>query len=319
MGRLLALFLLCFAGLAQAQGSTSILIGTGGVAGIYFPAGGAICQLVNMDRPRHRTRCSVTSTTGSVTNLQDLDRGDLDFAVVQADWQAHAYNGTSIFEAPGPMTDLRAVFSLHPEFYTVVVRENTPYESFDDLKYLRLNAGARGSGQRATTEILLDAMGWGADDFAAMPGIQAADQPAALCAGEIDAMVYMVGHPSAAIVDATSDCASRIVRVDNDGVRKLVDRNPLYNLVTIPGGVYRGNDDDQTTFGIDATLVTRADVPEKVVYDLVKSVFTRLDTMQRMHTAFIDLDPQQMATASLTAPLHPGAERYFREVGLLPQ
>lgn len=318
-GRIFAVFAgiaLC-ASAAAAQERRDIVIGTGGVTGVYFPAGGSICRLVNARRPIDRIRCALTSTEGSVSNLRALAAGDIDFAIVQADWQFHAARGSSSFADDGPMESLRAVFSLHPEYYTVVARTGSGIERFEDLRGRRINAGADGSGQRAVTEGLMRDLGWSDRDLAALTAIPVADQPAALCAGRIDAMVYMVGHPSSAILEATSDCDSRIVAVDNAAVTALVESNPLYAKGTIPGGMYRNTDDDRATFSIDATLVTTEAMPDDVVYRVTRAVLTGLPAFRSMHAAFAGLDPERMARQSLTAPLHAGARHYFEEAGLL--
>ncbi|QFU09320.1 NMT1/THI5 like protein [Rhodobacteraceae bacterium THAF1] len=305
------------AGASWAQQSQTMIIATGGVTGVYFPAGGAICLSVNARRVKHRVRCALTSTAGSVANLRALADRDVDFAVVQADWQGHAFDGTSAFQDDGPMTDLRSVFSIHPEFYTVVVRAGSEIASFDDLRGKRVNAGAPGSGQRATTRLLLDQMGWTEEDFAALTDIPAADSAAALCADEIDAMIYMVGHPSGAILEATSDCDSTIIPVAGDGRDALAKENPLYSVGVVPGSLYRGTDTDVETFSIDATLVTTADASDDMVYAVVSSVFDDLAQFRELHAAFENLDPERMVADSLTAPLHPDARRYYIEAGLL--
>ena len=321
MGRLLTsvaiVATLSGATIATAQTSRTMVIATGGVTGVYFPAGGAICLSVNARRVEHRQRCALTSTAGSVANLRALRDAEVDFAVVQADWHGHAYAGTSVFEPDGPMQNLRSVFSIHPEFYTVVVRQGANIAGFEDLRDKRVNAGAPGSGQRATTRLLLDRIGWTEADLAALTDIPAADQAAALCADRIDAMIYMVGHPSGAILEATSDCDSRIIPVTGDGPDALTAEDPLYSTGVIPGAMYRGTDADVATFSIDATLVTRADTPEDMVYALVESVFGNISAFREMHAAFADLDPERMVSESLTAPLHPGARRFYEEAGLL--
>jgi len=304
-------------GAASAQDQTFIAIGTGGVTGVYYPAGGAICRLVNRDRAEHGIRCGVESTGGSVFNINAIRGGELEFGVAQSDWQYHAYNGSSQFEEQGAFEDLRAVFSVHPEPFTVVARADAGIETFEDLQGKRVNVGNPGSGQRGTMEVLMDAMGWTMDDFAVASELQAAEQSQALCDNNIDAMIYTVGHPSGSIQEATTACDSVLVNVDNDATQMLVEENPFYRVATIPGGMYRGNPDDVTTFGVGATFVTSADVPEEVVYTVVSAVFENIDQFRGLHPAFANLDPAEMASDGLSAPLHAGAERYFREAGLI--
>ncbi len=304
-------------GTASAQDQTFIAIGTGGVTGVYYPTGGAICRLVNRDRAEHGVRCGVESTGGSVFNINAIRGGELEFGVAQSDWQFHAFNGTSRFEEQGPFEELRAVFSVHPEPFTVVARADAGIESFEDLQGKRVNVGNPGSGQRGTMEVLMEAMGWTMDDFAVASELQAAEQSQALCDNNIDAMIYTVGHPSGSIQEATTACDSVLVNVSNEAVDMLVEENSFYRTATIPGGMYRGNDEDTVTFGVGATFVTSADVPEDVVYTVVSAVFENIDQFRSLHPAFANLDPAEMANDGLSATLHPGAERYFREAGLI--
>lgn len=292
-----------------------ITIGTGGVTGVYYPTGGAICRLVNKGRREHGIRCSVESTGGSVYNINTIREGELEFGVAQSDWQYHAYHGTSKFEDAGAFEDLRAVFSIHPEPFTVVARADAGITNFSDLEGKRVNIGNPGSGQRGTIEVLLDAMGWSTDSFALATELKASEQSAALCDNQIDAMVYTVGHPSGSIQEATTSCDSVLVTVDGPAVEGLINDNDYYRSATIPGGMYRGNDNDVATFGVGATLVTSANVSDEAVYALVSAVFENFEDFKKLHPAFAHLDPQEMASAGLSAPLHDGAARYYREQG----
>ncbi len=298
-----------------AHAEEFITIGTGGVTGVYYPTGGAICRLVNKGRKDHGIRCSVESTGGSIYNIKTIRAGELEFGVAQSDWQYHAYNGTSKFEDDGAFEGLRAVFSVHPEPFTVVARADAGISEFSDLKGKRVNIGNPGSGQRGTMEVLMDAMGWTTDDFALATELKAAEQSQALCDNQIDAMVYTVGHPSGSIQEATTACDSVLVDVSGDAVEKLVDENSYYRMATIPGGMYRGNDEDTQTFGVGATFVTSSDVSEDAVYTVVKSVFENFDDFKKLHPAFANLAPEDMISAGLSAPLHAGAEKYYKEQG----
>jgi TRAP transporter TAXI family solute receptor len=298
-----------------ASAEEFITIGTGGVTGVYYPTGGAICRLVNKGRKEHGIRCSVESTGGSVYNIKTIRAGELEFGVAQSDWQYHAYNGSARFEEDGPFEGLRAVFSVHPEPFTVVARADSGIEDFEDLKGKRVNIGNPGSGQRGTMEVLMDAMGWTTDDFELATELKSAEQSQALCDNQIDAMVFTVGHPSGSIQEATTACDSVLVNVTGDAVEKLIDDNSYYRKATVPGGMYRGNADDTTTFGVGATFVTSTDVSEKAVYTVVKSVFENFDDFKGLHPAFGVLKAEEMIKDGLSAPLHDGAAKYYREKG----
>ncbi len=298
-----------------AMAEEFITIGTGGVTGVYYPTGGAICRLVNKGRKDHGIRCSVESTGGSVYNINTIRAGELEFGVAQSDWQYHAYNGTSDFSDAGPFEELRAVFSVHPEPFTVVARADAGISSFEDLKGKRVNIGNPGSGQRGTMEVVMDAMGWEMSDLALATELKAAEQSAALCDNQIDAMIYTVGHPSGSIQEASTACDSIVVNVTGEAIDKLIADNSFYRTASIPGGMYRGTDDDVTTFGVGATFVSSTAVSEDAVYAVVAAVFDNFEDFKGLHPAFANLKAEEMATAGLSAPLHPGAAKYYKEKG----
>ena len=314
LGTLLAMLLAAPNALAQKQ---FITIGTGGVTGVYYPTGGAICRLVNKKRKEHGIRCSVESTGGSVYNLNTIREGELDMGVAQSDWQYHAYHGTSKFADRGAFKDLRAVFSVHPEPFTVVARADAGIKTFNDLKGKRVNIGNPGSGQRGTMEVVMTTLGWTASDFALASELKSAEQSKALCDNKIDAMVFTVGHPSGSIKEATTSCDSVIVEVSGAAIDKLVNDNDYYRHATIPGGMYRGSPGDVKTFGVGATFVSSTAVKPEVIYHVVKAVFENFADFRKLHPAFANLDKGQMIKDGLSAPLHEGAAKYYKEAGLM--
>jgi len=308
-----------FLATAPVQASDQIFatIGTGGVTGVYYPTGGAIARLVNKGRKEHGIRCSVESTGGSVYNLNAIAAGELDMGVAQSDWQYHAYHGTSKFAKKGPNKDLRAVFSVHPEPFTVVARADSGIKNFMDLKGKRVNIGNPGSGQRGTMEIVMAGMGWTKDDFKLASELKSAEQSTALCDNKIDAIVFTVGHPSGSIKEATTSCDSVMVTVDGPVIDKLVGDNDYYRMATIPGGMYRGTDTDTKTFGVGATFVSSAKVSNDIIYQVVKAVFENFDQFKKLHPAFANLKKEEMIKDGLSAPLHDGAVKYYKEAGLM--
>lgn len=313
-----AVFAVGTLGHAHASEDTRFLtIGTGGVTGVYYPTGGAICRFVNRQRDEHGLRCSTESTGGSVYNLNTMRAGDLDFGIVQSDWQYHAYNGSEEFADSSPYEALRAVFSLHPEPFTLVARADSGIEHFDDLKGKRVNVGNPGSGQRANMEQLMARKGWTMDDFRMAAELRAPEMPRALCDGDVEAFVYVVGHPSGAISEAASTCDVRVVDVTGDAVDELIEEFPFYRYATIPGGMYTGTPDDVTTYGVGATMVTSAGVPADIVYEVVRGVFENFEQFKAMHPSLGVLEAETMASDGLSAPLHEGARRYFEEAGLI--
>jgi TRAP transporter TAXI family solute receptor len=299
----------------QAMAETKFVsIGTGGVTGVYYPTGGAICRLVNKNRKEHGIRCSAESTGGSIYNINTLRAGELEFGVAQSDWQYHAYNGTSKFADQGKFEDLRAVFSVHPEPVTIIAHDDSGVMNITDLKGKRLNIGNPGSGTRGTWEVLEEALGWQRSDLKLAAEMKSAETGAAVCDGKIDAYFWLVGHPSALTQESLATCAAHLVNATGPAIDKLVADNSYYRTATIPAGMYN-NEKDVTTFGVGATFVTSAKVPDEVVYILVKAVFDNFDTFKKLHPAFANLSEKEMITDSLSAPLHDGAAKYYKERG----
>ena len=306
--------LIAIGGVAQAQ-QTFITIGTGGVTGVYYPTGGAICRLVNKDRKEHGVRCSVESTGGSVYNTRTIRAGELDFGVVQSDVQSAAIAGERAFEGDEPYGDLRAVFSVHPEPMHVMVRADAGINSVMDMKGKRVNIGNPGSGTRVLAGVLMEAAGVSPDDFALAAELKSSEQSAALCDGKIDAAIWAAGLPNGSSMEATSTCDIKLLDLTSSGMDKVLASNPAYAAATIPGGMYPGNDNDIASWGPKATFVTDASTPDEVVYTLVKGVFDNFDDFKKLHPAFGRLTEEQMIKDGLSAPLHPGAVKYYKERG----
>lgn len=316
LGLAVAMGATLFAGAASAQ-QQFVTIGTGGVTGVYYAAGGAICRLMNQTREEHGFRCSAESTGGSVFNLNAMRQGEFDLGMVQSDWQYHSLNGSSSFEEAGPWEDLRAVFSVHPEPFTVVARADSGIANVEGLKGKRVNIGNPGSGTQASMDILMETLGWSRGDFSLAAELRADEHGPALCDNQIDAFYYAVGHPSANIADPTTTCGAKIVPLESEEITALVEANPYYAKVNIPGGIYTGNPDPIPTYGVLATLVASTSVSDDAVYNLVKAVFENFDSFKGLHPAFAHLTPEEMVGNGNSAPLHPGAERYYTEQGWL--
>jgi len=302
------------AGTAVAAQDKFITIGTGGQTGVYFVVGQSICRLVNRGTADHNLKCTAPSTGGSIANINAIKAGDMDMGVAQSDWQFHAFNGSSQFEGDA-FEGERAVFSVHGEPFTVIARADAGITSFADLKGKRVNIGNPGSGQRATMEVVMDALGWTLDDFALASELKPAEQAAALGDNKVDAIIYTVGHPNGSIQEAVSTVDAVLVPVTGPEIDQLIADNPFYAAATVPGGMYKGSDNDTSTFGVKATFVTADTVDEDTVYQVVKAVFDNFDRFKKLHPAFANLKEEEMIKDGLSAPLHPGAAKYYAERG----
>ena len=313
---LLALSLFSFANDSIAA-TKYVAIGTGAITGVYYPAGGAICRLLNRGRKEHGIRCSVESTGGSVSNLNAIRNGTIDFGIVQSDWQYHAYNGSGFFADQKPFKELRSVFSLYSETFTIAVRDKSDIKKLDDIVGKKVNFGPQGSGMYATMEVLMSAKVWTKQSFDTVTYLQPSEQPKALCDGKIDVMIYAAGNPNGVLQEATQTCKVRIISVDKETIDKLTKINSFYTKAIIPGGMYAGNPNAVETFGVKASVVTSEKVNADIVYNLTKSVFENFDNFKTLHPVFASLKKEDMVKEGNSAPTHAGALRYFKEAKLI--
>ena len=313
---LVAALLLSPVGGAGVSSAADIVVGTGSPTGVYFKVGRAICRII--ESAAADMNCAPLATEGSLFNLSNLRAGALELAVVQSDWHFHAYNKSGPYAfVDESYAHLRSLFSLHSEAFTVVARLDSGIASFDDLKGKRVNIGNPGSGQRATMDAVMAAKGWTREDFLLTQELSASEHVLALCHDRVQALVYMVGHPNASIEKAVGLCGGRMLDVADADIEQLVERTPYYAPAQIPEGLYRASPDAVETFGVKATLLSTTDVDEETVYRIVRAVFENLDQLRSFHPSFELLEADSMIREGLSAPLHEGALRYFRERGMM--
>jgi TRAP transporter TAXI family solute receptor len=293
----------------------TLSIGTGTVSGVYLPAGGAICTMVNRSRKTSGVHCVVAPTEGSVANLEALRAGHVDFAIAQSDVVGDAAFGRDRFAPVGPDETLRSVFALHSETLSIVVTDESDIDDFDGLKGKRVAIGPVGSGQRVVLDLLLAARGWTLSDFAAVVEVAPTEEADVLCDGKVDAAIYMAGNPTGLLQEATTSCDTEIVPVPADLVAMLVRDNPALRPAVVPGGLYRDTPEDIPTIGTVALLVTTTNESVEHVYLLVRAVFENLAIVNSLHPALSDLKPKDMVQQPFPVPLHEGALRYYRERG----
>jgi len=310
--------IVCGAGPAlSASKTTFYTIGTGGVTGVYYPTGGAIARIVNFKKKQYKMRLTVESTGGSVYNVNAIMAGDLDFGIVQSDRQYQAINGLAEWKDKSPQKDLRAIFSIHPESVTLLAGADTGIKSIKDLKGRHVNIGNPGSGQRQNAIDALTAAGIDIESDIKAEGLKAAEAPGVLLDGRIDALFYTVGHPSGAFKEATAG-TRKVTFVPIELPDSFYLKFPYYARSIVPISFYPNavNKEDVSTFGVKATFVTHSRIPEKDIYNVVKEIFENFESFKKLHPAYSILTKKGMLEG-LSAPLHPGAEKYYKEVGLL--
>lgn len=295
---------------AQARDVT-ITIGTGRVGGLYHPVGGAICKLVNEGRRDHGITCTIDITSGSITNIRDLRRGEVDLAMSQSDWQHDAVIGSGPFEKDAPFSGMRSVFAVYVEHFTIVARQNADILSFQDLQGKRVFVGGPGSGRRQTMNVLMEAHGWFEDDLTALSEFEADSLSEALCDNEFDAYIYTIGHPNPSVREAFTTCNAVLVPVTGPAVDQLVAENPFYVSSVIPQGTYDAVSRNIPGFGLVATLLTTEDADPDVIYAVTKAFFDNLDRLRAETPLFDSIRPANRPRRGLSAPLHEGARRFF--------
>lgn len=303
---------------SSGKKTTFLTIGTGAVTGVYYPTGGAISRMVNKKAGRYTIKATVESTAGSVYNVNAVLAGDLDFGVVQSDRQYQAYNGLAEWKYAGPRRELRSIFSIHPEAVTLIASEKSGIASVNDLRGKRVNLGNPGSGPLQNSRDAIAAFGLTEQDIIA-EYVKAVEAPGLLQDGRIDAFFYTVGHPSGNIKEATSGRVTvSLIPINGPGIDSLINNYPYYTHATIPIALYPNakNQEDIRSFGVKGTFVTSTNTADGVVYAITKEVFDNFEEFKTLHPSYSVLTKENMLQG-LSAPLHPGALKYYQEAGLM--
>ncbi len=317
------LFVLCLA-LALMMAPTAsmariqfVTIGTGGVTGVYYPTGGAISRMVNKKAKIYNMKATVESTGGSVFNINAVLNGDLEFGIAQSDRQFQAVNGMKEWEGK-PQSKLRSVFSIHPETVTLIASDESGIYSLADMKGKRIGIGNPGSGQLGNSRDALVLAGLDEKSDIQAEYIKAVEAASALQDERIDAFFYTVGHPNGSLKEATAG-RIKVHIVEIPDVTSLVAKYPYYAKALIPMKFHpnaTNKSEQAATFGVKATLVTSADISDDIVYAITKEVFDNIEAFKKLHPAYSVLTKENMLEG-LSAPLHPGAVKYYKEAGLM--
>jgi len=299
----------------RASAEVFASVGTGQPNGVYYPVAKAICQIVNQDLSPHGVRCSPEVKPGSVYNIGAIQSVELEFGIVQSDVHFAAYKGEGAWTGR-PFIGLRSVMSLYPELVTVMARADSHIQDLAGLAGRRVNVGSRGTGTRATWDAIEAELGWRDEERVRPMEMRADATSSALCSGTIDASMLIVGHPSPLVKTQQAACAVNFVAVNGPAIDKLLHDHLYYKRGTVPADLY-GMAADVPTFGGRATLVTSASVDARVVAAVAKDVLAHLADLRTLHPALARLRPRDMIQDGLTAPLHPGAEQVYKELGLI--
>ncbi len=306
-------------GCAQVIRRPDVMVGTASPGDVDYPLGGSICRLFNLDTPRHGLRCAEKPSEGSASNIESLLSGSIDVGIVLSDDLADAVAGERQFASRGPVADLRVLFAGHADIFTLVVHQGAGIHRLADLRGKRIGIGNPGSRQSAQMDRVMAALGLARSDFADVRDYSPAAQNRAFCAGELDAIVYSVAHPNGLVRDAALTCQGVLVSVNGPAIDRMLSDYREYERTAIPGGTYPVNQADIQTFGVRAVVVTTTRMPDKVAYEITRAVFDNFDVFRMLHPAFEALSVAESIRRTGNAPIHPGAERYYRERGWLPR
>ncbi len=279
-------------------------IGTGSPGGNYYSVGGALCRVTNRGET---LRCFTQETTGSIDNLYALNLGDIDFAIMQADVQAAAYEGSPRI-TNSPYSDIRSVFALYDEMLAVAVLADSGITAIADLRGRRVNAGGRNSGTKWTFEAVLQAHGVGANQLPTFQTGGSSEGATDLCEGRIDALAFVTGHPSATLTRLADTCKVTLLPLDSDVIAAMTASQSGYIAAQIPGGLYPSNPAATATIGTKATLVTLESTDDGIVEAVMNGVFSSVENFRQQQIVLGDDSPSR---DDLTAPLHPAAQRFF--------
>ncbi|GAB4361922.1 MAG: TAXI family TRAP transporter solute-binding subunit [Gammaproteobacteria bacterium] len=314
---LLAIILAGLLGLgAQPLAAQELVIGAGSVEGLYYKVSRHLCKLVNRYSLK-RYRCSARPALGSVFNINAVAEGLLDFGMAQSDRSWQATTGNAEWQGR-PVAQLRSVLSLHPETVLLVARADSGIHGVADLRGKRINIGNPGSGQRGNAEDILRLHGLDIENDVIASEWQQHRASRAIVAGEIDAFIYTAGNPTEAVSIPAASTPLRLVPLNSGAILNFVSGKTYYMMTEVPAHTYPGVEQPVPTYGVRANLMASVKTPPDVVYDVVRIVIEHLDELRSFHPALNELTPNIMLSA-LSAPLHEGAKRYYRERGwILP-
>jgi len=292
-----------------------ITLGTGEMNGTYYPTGQFLCKFINKTTINSNINCSVEPSDGSIYNIDAVNKGYYQFAISQSDTIYQAINGIGKFNKK-PNTELRSVLGLYSELFTLVTRKDSNINHVKDLKGKRVNLGNAESGTELTTLELFKEFGLDQKQLSFSSSLKITDTEDALIDNKIDAYFFMVGHPTNNIKNAAISIPISIIPITGKEVDNLIKRFSFFSKDFIPANLYKGVNNSVPTFSVKAVLITSAEVSEKVVYTFTKAIVENLEEFKKLHPAYKNITKKSLLQG-LSAPLHKGAKKYYKEIGLL--
>ena len=291
--------------------SESLTFGTGGTTGTYYAIGGVMATVLNP--LLEESQLTVTSTGASKANIQEIEDGGADLALVQNDVMYYAYTGTDLFEGEGEYDSFRTIAGLYDETVQIITC-NPDIKTVADLKGKSVSVGDAGSGTEFNAKQILGAYDLSFDDISVV-NLSFGDSADSLKDGKIDAAFVVAGAPTTAVVDLATMKDVYLVQLDEEHIEKLQSDYSFYTETIIEAGTYNGVDEDATTVSVRATLICYTDLSDELVYELTKALFENQEALAAGHAKFelLNLDD---AVKGIAVPFHPGAQKYYEEQGV---
>jgi len=297
--------------------NTTISIATGSGYGSYSPVGNNICRLINHNRKSLGLRCRTTSSTGSLQNLEMLQNGEVDFALVQADWAKYGFYGQSPSQKIKANNQLRFIMSLHNEDLMLLVRRDSNIKSLDQIKGSIISSGTVSSRSSISTimDKLVNSKGWKYSDFKSIISVKFEEQVNALCNKSIDVLTVVSGSPNTIISDTARSCEVSMLSLDETTTTAIVQKYNEFFLDSIAAGIYPGINEDVKTIATKAVLVTNASTSDNIVYGITRAIMENLENFKKVYPGLANLDVASMVNIGRTIDMHPGAALYYTEKG----
>ncbi len=313
---LIAVFLVVVGFSVSAGGAAEterVVLATGGTGGVYYPLGGAMANIWSNEV--EGLSASSESTGASVENVNLVNYQESQFGLVQNDIAYYAFNAVEMFEDEDPMESMRGVFTMYPETIQIIARAGADVQSIDDIAGKRVAVGAPGSGTEVNARQILQAHDITYDDIR-QDFLSFAEAADALRDGNVDVAFVTAGLPTASVIDLATNTDVNLVSIESAMVESIIDQWPYYADVAIPGGTYPGQDSDVQAVAVMAMMIVHESLDEDLVYNITKATLENTDVLGDTHDRGREVTAET-ALDGMSIELHPGAQRYFEELGLI--
>lgn len=287
------------------------ILATGGTGGTYYPFGGAIANIWNTKI--ENMNVTAQATGASAENLRLINKGEAEYAIVQNDVMDYAYNGTDLF-AGEKLSNIMTIGTLYPEVVQIAVSKDSGIKSVADFKGKRISVGDAGSGVEFNAKQIMEGYGLTFDDIK-KSNLSFKESADGIQNGTLDGCFITAGVPNAALQELAFTAGLILVPVEGEAAKKICEKYGYYTQTTIPGGTYKGTDTDTPALAIKATLAVNASLDEEIVYQMTKALFENLNDLSTAHAKGKEVSAQAAVTG-VSVPFHPGAKKYYNEIGL---